>query len=230
MALESKLKQLELINDKTNHLVYGYNREMKCKLGNYKLFENIPSMVHSLCMLFYYQMEQFEIYGDDLKCSIYNTSITGLMPIKSINYQTAYGKFMIASTKKFNGKWTIKLNKCRQGMLAIGITSKVFNNGNKFDYDTSAPYYAYNGFCGYKWDKGGVEQFGQQYRTNDIIKMHLIIDDEENQQQLSFYKNDEYLGVAFDDIETGKDIAYRLVLWIQDQQDQVTITDFEFND
>ena len=70
-----------------------------------------------------------------------------------------------------------------------------------------------------------VGKYGEELRTNDIIDMHLIIN--ESKQELSFYKNGKHLGIAFDTIERGGDITYRLGISLNSKQGQVTMIDFK---
>ena len=222
MSTQTKLKRLKSIDDKTKHLVAGHNRRINKKLGSCNLFQNIPIMIDSLCILYYFEIDYFAIIptvGIELsnnKQSIINT-------IGGYRYGGA-GSVIVSSTEKFNGKWSVRIDECASGRVTIGLSSSIKYQIEPVHYARD-PHYAYNGYKGYKWSTSGCTAYGKQLRTNDILDIHLIIDGDN--QQVMFYKNKENLGVAFDEIETGHDIKYRLAVSICTKGDKVSIIDFK---
>ena len=173
----------------------------------------------------YFETDYFAIIPTDgIQLSNDKQTITNIM--KGFRY-SGVGAVIVSSTeKKFNGKWSVRIDKCPSGRVTIGLSSSIKDQYGPL-HGSNHPHYAYNGYVGYKWNKRSQfgEPYGKPLRTNDNLDIHLIIDGDV--QQVIFYKNGENLGVAFDKIETGNDIKYRLAVSICDEDDKVTITDFK---
>ena len=221
------LKKLEDVDKTTQYLVYGFNRNINGTLGSCKLLEIIPSMIYSLCILYYYEIDTFKIVDlNYLELSDNKKTITKI-PRKPYKQKGGFGSIVVPSTVNFNGKWTIKVNSCNDS-ITIGITSNASKDVHEPLFSTVGGediIYSYNGYKGYKHKKHEAMRYGEAIRTGDIIDMHLIIDGD--QQRLSFYKNGKNLGVAFDEIRTGVRIQYRFGVTMRTAGDQITITNFK---
>ena len=119
-----RLKQVKDIDDKAKSLVFGYNKKIKSKLSECNLFQNIPFMIHALCILYYYEIDTFQIADSNyFKLSNNNKTIRRISVLGPYwKHPGGYGSIMIPSTARFNGKWTIKVNNCQKA-ITIGITS-----------------------------------------------------------------------------------------------------------
>ena len=159
-------------------------------------------------------MDKFQI-TDQIQYTLLNKRQT----IRKCRYRTidspALGEIIIPSHKKFNGRWTIKVDKCYEPPIMIGI----------FCTSNDDIFYVYTGknmWSGLRCKRYG---YGHEFVTDDIIGIHLIIDD--NKQQLSFHHNKMDLGIACNKIKTGKDIQYRFGVSMFEKDGQVTIMDFK---
>ena len=63
--------------------------------------------------------------------------------------------------------------------------------------------YAFDGHRKKKWN-GSDEPYGEQWATGDVIGTLIDISNKE----IMFWRNNKFLGVAFSNIETGKNRAY----------------------
>ena len=227
MASKSQIEKLKSIDDKTKYLIFGYNRNLQSQLATYTLFQNVPDLIHFLCILYYLKIDEFEIVDPN----IYSVSNNGhtIKCDKGYWKGTAYGSIVIPSTSKFNGKWTIKLDECVKERVMFGISSKILKDTQQALYSHNEyPFYCYSGYLGYKIASKSSQEYGEKVSTGDIIDMHLIIDPDSNKQQLSFCRNGTDFGIAFDEIETGLDIEYRFAVSMYDEGDEFTIVDFRY--
>lgn len=76
-----------------------------------------------------------------------------------------------------------------------------FSEHNGVGDDDSS--YAYDGFRIKKWNKT-VNSYGKRWQVGDVIGTLIDID----KRQITFYRNDECLGVAFKNIKIGPNCAY----------------------
>jgi Kip1 ubiquitination-promoting complex protein 1 len=73
-------------------------------------------------------------------------------------------------------------------------------DGGVGDDETS---YAYDGFRVKKWHVDSLD-YGEQWAVGDVIGSLLDL----NTKEITFYRNDKDLGVAFKGIKTGPNMAY----------------------
>ena len=63
--------------------------------------------------------------------------------------------------------------------------------------------YAYDGLRVRKWNKG-YESYGESWCAGDVIGTLIDFD----KREISFWRNEKFLGVAFQKIKVGPNMAY----------------------
>eukprot|EP01084_Bolivina_argentea_P204257 348798_1 len=228
-----RLKQVYVDSD-INVLVSGYARmiQMEIKLNlndEYKFFsENIPPMINSLCILYYYQPEYFDIIGKEIKVSKDKMSISSTINVKK---NTSYGSHHILSTEKQTVRWSVKINETSTSKFVIGISStnkcdESFCKCREAPYVSVGPYSHHIGYVGHNGkcvSVKGKRKYGEPLAKHDIIdiKFDLI------NKRVVFYKNGQSQGFAFYPVVTGNNIKYRLSIQLLDENTTVSIVKFK---
>ena len=186
--------------------VGGYVREHMIesqRLQNYySLFQNVPSLVTSMIIKYYFVHGHFEILYKHVKISedrlIIEQDVNGVW-----NHSIP-----ILSTLKMICKWDLKIHKAqrhdRGSYLMIGISQCA---------DKDVPFgarYIYAGWNGNKANAGrnGKNSYGQPYAENDIVSVELDL----IKRAITFYKNGKSQGVAYEKIKQDDGIEYRLAV------------------
>ena len=228
-----QLKKLKEIDNKTKNLISGYNKTISKNLSHHNLFQHIPLMIHSLCILYYFIPEHFEIEGLYAKISKDKKSVTWT----NNDYEsTTYGFMKISSLESnIKCRWSIYVNngQNRNGsMISIGISSN-----NEYNKDYTAwrmdqynklklySHYAYNGWAGYTTSNHGVgnQTEAQSFFKGDTIDCVLDL----KHKKVTFYKNGLDQNNAFTDIDIGNNIVYRLAISMGSKNNKVTIVKFK---
>ena len=228
-----QLKKLKEIDKRTKHLISGYNKIITKNLSNHNLFLHIPLMIHSLCILYYYETDRFEIAGKYAEISNNGKSVTAT----ASDYEsTTYGYIKISSlNSNVKCRWSIFIDNGRNkngSMISIGISS---NDECDKDYtawrmDTpeklqSYSHYAYNGWAGYTTSIRGVGNGteAESFFKGDTIDIILDL----KHRKVTFYKNGVDQNNAFTDIDVGDDIVYRLAVSMGSRDNKVTLVKFK---
>jgi Kip1 ubiquitination-promoting complex protein 1 len=108
-----------------------------------------------------------------------------------------------ANTAVFKGKYYYEVMLLSSGIMQVGWCTF----GTPFsaergvgDDDTS---YAYDGARVKKWN-GESQRYGKAWGAGDVIGTLIDFD----KREISFFRNDEALGVAFKNIKVGPNMAY----------------------
>ena len=232
------------------YTVFGYVRRLESlfRLSSTQLFQNIPATVTYLCISYYEPKEYFDMINNiDIKLSEDKTSIKKCRqrPNQSIlrkyGYSldnTSFGKLMIPSTSQFICKWYLKFNNIPKRLrlfcpFIIGVasvsesssTDKAFNykhnNYHKFySYETAS---IASKILKSHNENDYVRDYGTNFKENDIICLKLDL----KERQITFSKNDKSFGIAFDNIDIGEDIEYRLAVTIGHLHGDISILKFE---
>ena len=227
---EVDLKRLKQVDIRTELLVNGYVRVIIDTLGGHTLFENVPNYIHSLCMLFYFVYEYFDIIGKGVSVSDDRSRITRNSDVDPSNryLNTSFGKTKILSMESKIYRWEIKIHKGSR-FVTIGISSNYDHRDKHFVKTISSVsdkhiYYAYNGYGGIKADvdEGIVVYSKAAGHVRDIIELELDL----IEKKITFYKNGISQGVAFTDIKVGDDIVYRLSVSLGGKDNKVSIINF----
>lgn len=87
--------------------------------------------------------------------------------------------------------WKCHVTQCASGNAFVGVMTRDGKIGNYLGYDENS--YGFYG-CGNTYKNGSSHTYASGYRTGDIITCLLDMD----KRTLSFKKNEEALGVAFE--------------------------------
>ena len=200
---------------RTKYLVSRYIREQHKTLFNSNtsvLFQNIPIAISSLCIVYFFLMDYFEM-ADDQKAVISKDmrTITQQQDCGGIRTTSVFGLLTIPSMdKEYIYKWNIKINKSINDDMFIGISSAPFKTDRNFYFCTTS--YAYGSNGAVSECINGSQEFLRAAGT----KGNLMDDDTVNicldlkHEKFSFRRNgqDEILWEF--DIEIDRDIEYKL--------------------
>ena len=89
------------------------------------------------------------------------------------------------------------------GLMQIGWCSRNTPFSRSDGVGDSVDSYAYDGYRKEKWNRDHSE-FGQRWAAGDVIGTLINL----NTREILFWRNQDFLGVAFADIETGPNRAY----------------------
>mmetsp|Transcript_7879 Transcript_7879/g.7370 ORF Transcript_7879/g.7370 Transcript_7879/m.7370 type:complete len:140 (+) Transcript_7879:640-1059(+) len=108
-----------------------------------------------------------------------------------------------ANTAVFSAKYYYEVRVLTNGLMQIGwcTLGTDFSGENGVGDDPSS--YAYDGYRVKKWNHGS-SSYGEAWSAGDIIGSMIDFD----KREISFYRNDKYLGVAFKQFKVGPNMAY----------------------
>jgi len=89
------------------------------------------------------------------------------------------------------------------GLMQIGWCSVNTNFDNQNGVGDSPHSYAYDGYRVEKWNVGHSD-FGQRWAVGDVIGTMISF----NTNEILYWRNDDFLGVAFTKIDSGPNRAY----------------------
>ena len=212
------LKQLNNIDKRTKYSVFGWirNQERELKL------HNVPQMISSICILYLRDDEIFDIIAKLIKLSENRKMITRMR----WGFQwdnNNYGKMEVNSTNNIIYKWHLKIIEMSR-KIEVGVRSK--HNGEYYGVEVSTfnenkmLKLTHNKIPSYKlnWDNYCVHKF----EKGDEITICLNL----KQQHVQFIVNSIDKGIAFTNIETSKDIKYRIYVLLEDTGDCLEILNF----
>ena len=217
MSIASELKiNLNKVDKYTKHLLYGFTRNIQkdiCLI--------IPDPIIVIILSFYYLPEYFKDFDKSIFQCI-NTNDTQINTLSdNTSWSSIYGNIMISSDKQQKCIWKLRLNEFSD-VFMIGISSicdidkRFFVNKNSYNYC----YYS----KGYKGSKEKFETYGTKMGKGDIITMILDC----KLKQISFHENDKNLGVAYDKIECGEDIKYKMAIYAYYKNTEIELLEFGF--
>eukprot|EP01084_Bolivina_argentea_P267518 454119_1 len=195
-------------------IVSGYIREARRLFVSTqcKLFSNIPSLITSICVEYYYIAEGFEIGGQDMIISEDGKTVS--KNTKEHWNNTSYGYEIIPSNGSYYNyvEWQLKINySSRNHDFIVGISSNTKNVNDEYFNDKRKGNYGYwsDGLLIAVGDKWGTKRYANvTCTTNDMIGIHLDLE----KKELSFSVNGVNYGTAFKNIACGKNIKYRLAI------------------
>lgn len=228
-----KLKNLKEVENRTKCLIFGYAKKIKPTLATCNLFQAIPQLITSTCILYYFETDKFLIKDPYSVITLLNKGKTFRKHAKNSSYSGLHcitGQVMLSTSKPLNCKWTIKIDDFNDnGYGSIGVVA--FNPNKALCRQTKFGgfLYSYLTFGGHSYKNKSsykeLKKYGEPFVADDIIQVHLIIN--KDKQQLSFACNGENLGLAFDDLKFGENIYYRLKVAVYDCNDQMTLLNFK---
>lgn len=199
MALH--FEDLKQVDERTKDLVNGFLKSMNNDENSI-----IPSLIASICILFYNLQEFFTICGDDMIIDDTLTKVTTKAAVSDDVKGSCYGNIKI--NNKFDCIYTWKLNRIASngGYTAVGICSnKTMLNRTYGGFGHDSYFYkiASTGIADYH-QKSNRTEFDVRWYAGDKITVHI------NTRKRSFEvsaNNDEMI-VIFDNIKFEPDVEY----------------------
>lgn len=231
------LKRTREIDAQTKLSVTGYirlNHKSLFNTNQYALFQNVPDSIYSLCILYLHLQEYFDRIHQSFRISEDKSTINHKAEFWN---NSNYGKFVISSTESCIYKWYLKINykPSSSHQYNIGISSAPYDTSSAFCWQDKKHYNfwprfgggsnaGYDRYSSHKRDTPKFEkmEFAKQIEENDILCMELNL----KERNISFYINDENQGVLFKNVDTGKDIEYKLSITLAGNDTSISITNF----
>ena len=195
-------KDLDKIDSKTKHLVHGFVREM-----NSILTQIIPEPIIYVILSFYFLGEYFEIFDPkyykvtEENKTVTKTSNTGW------SVPSCYGKMLIDSDSGGVYEWVFRIltqNTC----MDYGISSS-YNLDKAFTRSSESSNYCAR-YAAHKVSKNKQEYWsGFHMSPGNCLKMKLDL----NKRTLSYDVDADPIGVAWENIDVGPDIKYRMAIF-----------------
>ena len=208
--------RLKLVDQRTKDLVEGFIKKASHDI-------DIPSSIVSVCILFYYLGEFFSTCGDAMKIDD-NKTILKACPLAR---NTGYGNIRINNEYNCIYSWTLKLVALDIYNTWIGIdaSNKEYSHRN---FSLAAKHYYAIDVRGSKKSRISGQSstrvnYGKRMKEGDIVKMDINTKD----RTMSFWINDEYQGIAFEDVAfDGVEYYLAISLFKQNCEHWVKLLDF----
>lgn len=206
-------EQLKLVDNATRDTVSGYLRDNE--------LNDPPSLIIYCILAFYWLKEYFAILGPGVAVSDDNLTIVKMPKYRYGSGVASFGALIIPSVSNCTYKWKLELTRYipypAGRSLLMGVATKWDNH--KVHSQHVLGYNAYAGnFKKFKsWTKPAI-----RCKQGDIVEIELDL----KRGQLEFYRNDESVGVAMDNLEASEDIEYRLCVTLNSENDSVTLLSF----
>lgn len=128
-----------------------------------------------------------------------NVSATFKHGLCELRGQSNFGTATVFGCRVTTGKWYYEVRLITDGVIQIGWADGTFaaNSETGDGVGDHARSWAYDGSRQLKWANGQEREFGSSWEKNDVIGCLLDLDD----GKISFTKNGEAMGVAFDGIK-----------------------------
>ena len=163
--------------------------------------------------------EYFAVIGNN---TIKSNDSKTIRITKTGGNNSSFGHQTIHSMDKAVYRWNLKVNKPSIWAIIVGISSDWITKAKSFHVNEESFNYGYSSY-GSKWSKGKYEQYGQEWKDNDVIGIKLDMVN----RTIEFFVNGQSQGVAYKDIDVGHNISYKLAVYIHWQGHGVTIKKFE---
>ena len=147
---------------------------------------------------------------------------------------TSFGKISISSTSESICKWYFRINygpdTPKHIPFRIGLVSKVSSTKKSFMDKSQDEDYRFYGFKFAKYSgilvshngRKSVPNYRRWCKVNDIICMKLDL----KHRQIRFSRNNKSYGIAFDNIDIGKNIEYKVAVSIGHKRGGLTIVKY----
>ena len=213
---ETSAANVSLTNfdEDTKNLVHGFIRNIQKSV-----LLIIPDPIIWIVLSFYFAPECFKDFDKSVfKCIDKHCQIIKCVSANS-SWSSIYGNIMVSSNRKQKCLWKLRLNKFNVGLIGISSTYDV---DKRFFVSVDSYNYCFYSADGSKVSKDDYQDYSTAYDEGDVITMILDC----KLKQLSFHKNDEDLGVAYDNIGCGSDIKYRMAVYIYELHEEVELLEF----
>ena len=184
-------KELKTVNKRDRYSVHGWMRHEEKHLK----LDNIPSMVTSICILYFRHKEIFGIINNK-NGVILSPNKTIITNTTRLTYSINYGITKIPSMNKNIYKWDLRPIKDKRGGIGYGIGD---TNGHRYEFD-----------CDVKgdWDAKQVDFSNIKYKQGDKISIILDL----KKCELRAMVNNGMEKIAFINLVKSKEIDYRLMV------------------
>ena len=220
MALsQSQYKLLDAVDQHAQYTVYGFIREIE---STFKASINIPVEIIKICTLYFWWGEYFENCGESFIIDReQKDTITKINTMHDGWNNMVLGYNWLESNTSNIIRWTFELIKSTESNdagLYIGITSKNHhglnhNAGFVAEVGTQNYFYFYPNYLvhnGLAVDKYWKKPFTEQ---GSILMMELNL----KKGHISFTHDNEFYGIAFDNIKQDDDTKYKLAVGLYDE-------------
>ena len=199
--------------------VYGYIRQCQKLLpSEINPYFNISQLIIFIILLYCDQPEIIETV--DTTLYDIDDSHTTITKKESSGGGSIFGKTTICSDKGGIYKWKFKIITTGINMR-FGISSS-YGMERLFTRNKNSSNYAAR-YAGRKESKGSLfNDYDFYIKRYDIVQMELNLDT----RQLIYYINDRSLGPAYEDIDIGEDIKYKLAIHIYSKDATIKLIDF----
>ena len=213
-------------DQRTKDIVFGFIKQSQNLFNKNSIYHNIPSLVHNLCLNYFWISEYFTLHGSDITL---NKDKNIAKVNKENSNGTVYGNVDIDINALVKYEWIFETSGFEEICIGIDSSNKQYPDKdytdpviNKFNF-----YAYYNGgnkfFCGS--DRTGTK-YGDSWEDDQkyIIKMILNVPN----KTLEYYVDNESEGIAFDNIDFN-DKEYNMAVYTNrsDKESVVQLLDFK---
>lgn len=238
MSVETRFKKIKQVPHEFTIIVTGYMREMQEILRkiNHSSYYNIPDLVASYILCFFYNFPYFVKCGSLIQVSgeeqnIVSLNMDGRLQNKA-NIGSAYYGDWICSTKDKIVKFTIRVicDACNEFPKHIfGIASNDTTIEKPFVFGKSEYLYAID-YTGDKWrkspgDGNDMSDYHQifAYQSGDIFTLILNLP----KATIEFEHNGQSLGVCYDKIARKEGLEYKIAVSMCQLGDSITVVKYQ---
>ena len=227
--MTANLRRLNDIAKEVKVSVSGYIRENQYlfQSEDHGIFNNIPQLIPSLCILYTDPGDRFEIIGDGIAyVNGDKTTIVKPKTFKGPRSSTCYGSEHIQSNKKSITKWDLKIvnipSKCGVTAIKIGVASAVLSSNSKPKNILGDRYYINSNVGWVKTHSGTVlPKTHSKYQTGDVMTITLDL----TKKKVLFYNHRSKDEVCID-MTDFEGYSYRLAVAVRVPEVSVCIDKF----
>ena len=228
MSTVCSQRKLKKIDRKSKLIIYGFIREIQTLLSQNKLLYNIPLAIGNIILLFYFEMDEFDLFADGLQLSTDRRTV-GVAKRIHEHWAGAYGTTGINSENNIRCYWKIKIMKEKGNMFIGVVTNRDIQEPYQYKFYGNAFYTFFNhGDChGHGQVRDHLENeilYGKSYGQDDVVGMYLDL----IQKEIHFGVNDKEYDIAFKNITCGSDIVYYLGISVHAIGNEMRIIDFGY--
>ena len=167
--------------------MYGWVREAERDLK----LSNVPNMISCICIMYLREDEIFQYLSDDGKIKLSADKKIATLKKGYMNFLNVFGIVEVASMNKAIYQWDLKMT------LTIEYH-------NQYGVVVDHIVYILQGMQKYSrsWKRYGASFMKDKVSINLDLK----------KKEIRFLVNDQDQGIAYQNIKTGEDIKYRLVV------------------
>ena len=230
--MATDFKRLDLIDNEIKYAIFGYIRENQHLFASneYNIFNNIPDLIPSLCILYFDFCDFFKTIPS-VDISFVDGDKKSIVSNKNdedayMGYRPCFGSVIIPSDSNCICKWDLKiinLPNTRGTCIIVGVASTEYSG--RSSYKLGDKFYIYSNFS---WCKDHIQRrtnFRDRrmeiYKTGDIITITLDL----KKKIVSFCNNTSNTKLEID-MEKFEGYDYRLAVGIREPNVSVCIDKF----